>query len=207
MNIILVDHYDSFSWNVCEMLHRISLGGVSMVKRYFDEPSLREELIEKKEQGGVLVVLSPGPCTPKEAHQSVELYRDFKESCAFWGICLGHQIMGWCEGFSLVAVKDPLHGSSRKVHWKSPVFGTEERMEVGVYNSLRLEDHPQRSPDFAVVAMDHEQEIAAIQRTTSGPPLLGVQFHPESYLSKNPPGFWEGFLESVWKYFEPSKTG
>lgn len=198
MKLILVDHDDSFSWNVHHQLHELTHDlSWPLIQRSFDDPNLTSEIEASLQQGGVMVVLSPGPGEPQHKQQSIELYKNYKDRCAFWGICLGHQIIGWCEGFTLGLVQAPVHGTQRDVLWQQdfPVRGARRSLRVGVYNSLRLMENQGVAADFAVVARDDQGEIAAIQRVAPGPLVLGVQFHPESFLSDQSAELWRAMLQ------------
>lgn len=203
--VVFVDHYDSFSWNIRELLERVLHPDVGVMHYYYDDPELVSVISSMQrfqDSNKVAVVLSPGPKHPQDVPQSCQLYRDYHHMYSFLGICLGHQIIGFCEGFSIVRASSPIHGSTRTIYWcngkdRSCIsYFLPKNSTMATYNSLVLADTKglRHSSDMSqniasttcmqVIAYDEKGDIAAIANSRSKlPSTLGVQFHPESHLS------------------------
>ena len=194
---ILVDHYDSFSHNLKDLLYTASPHS-SLRWIYYDDPSLAvvvaHVISQAQPQQPVYVVLSPGPKQPEDAPQSLALFTQFQHRCGFLGICLGHQIMGMVAGYTLSPTAHLNHGGTKTICFESTcLISTHKPLQsaaFATYNSLCLS-----SPKFnhqsslTVIAYDEHGEIAALathssDHDTSQPIYhLSMQFHPESFLS------------------------
>lgn len=174
--IIVIDNYDSFTWN---LVHYVEQAGARTKVIRNDEMSV-QEVLELKPDG---VVLSPGPCTPKEAGISVDLIRCAPPGLPMLGVCLGHQSIGDAMGESVSHAKHILHGKiSRIRNTQDRLFdGLPERYDVVRYHSLAIA--PDRLPDTLVAdAWTEDGEIMAMHHKTR--PVYGVQFHPESIMTE-----------------------
>ena len=173
MKVLVVDNYDSFTYNLVQYLGE--LGAELDVVR--NDRATVDELLE---QGVERLVVSPGPCTPNEAGISVEAMRRFPESgVPALGVCLGHQSLAQAFGGKVVR-HEPVHGKSTVVeHDGRTIFtGLESPLTVGRYHSLvvdpDLPDCFERSAEGGGVVMGiRHREL----------PAEGVQFHPESVLT------------------------
>ena len=169
--IILIDNYDSFTWNLVHYLEEI--GARTEVHRN-DQIGVADVLALKPDG----IVLSPGPCTPNEAGICMELVREAPEDLPILGVCLGHQSIGQALGGSVITAQDIRHGKvSTITHSGGALFeGLPESFEVARYHSLAV---AQELPDCLIAdAHTSDGEIMAIHHISR--PVFGVQFHPES---------------------------
>lgn len=190
--ILMIDNYDSFTYNVVQYLGQL---GAEVVVHRNDEIDI--ESIEKLAPDHIVV--SPGPCTPDQAGISMELIRRFGASIPILGVCLGHQSIGQALGGSVVRARQVMHGKTSQIyHTGKGVFRNLPSPFVAVrYHSL-------------VVARDDlptDLEITAWSQTAGGEvdeimgfrhrhhTLEGVQFHPESILTENGHDLLNNFLE------------
>ncbi len=189
--ILVLDNYDSFTWNLVQFLGE--LGADPMVVRN-DQLSLSE--IRNLAPGKIVV--SPGPCTPKEAGISVNLVRALGPTTPILGVCLGHQAIGEAFGGRTVVAGRLMHGKTAAVfHTGEGIFeGLPDPVEVARYHSL-VTDPAALPPELKVVAWsDPEQfgqEIQGMRHVAF--PVWGVQFHPESLFSDGGPHLLRKFLE------------
>jgi anthranilate synthase component 2 len=171
-DILLVDNYDSFTWNLVHFLEEI--GATTKVIRN-DELSVAE-VLGRNPDG---IVLSPGPCTPREAGICVDLVRAAPQTLPILGVCLGHQSIGAAEGGDIISAQDIRHGKLSTIrHQGGALFeGLPETFDVVRYHSLAI--RPDRLPDTLISdAVTPDGEIMAIHHVSR--PVFGVQFHPES---------------------------
>jgi anthranilate synthase component 2 len=189
VRVLLVDNYDSFAWNLVQALR--ALGAEVLVRR---NDALDGDGALALSPGAV--VISPGPCTPKEAGVSVELVR----ACAarrvpLLGVCLGHQAIGAAFGGEVVRGARPVHGKTSEItHDGRGVFlGIATPITAMRYHSL-------------VVAEPLPGELVATARTAAGElmglrhrdlPIEGVQFHPESFMTAEGPALLANFLRAA----------
>lgn len=179
--ILLIDNYDSFTWNLVQRFGEIAPEIPVEVHR---NDSITAQEIAAKAPGHI--VLSPGPCTPDEAGISCEVVRRFAGRMPILGVCLGHQSIGQVFGGSIVRAQRPMHGKVDAIHHSSQGLfaGLRSPIEATRYHSLVI-DPPTLPRDFEVdawsTAPDGSREIMAIRHRTL--PVYGVQFHPESFLT------------------------
>lgn len=179
--ILMIDNYDSFTYNLVQYLGE--LGAEVMVHRNdaIDIATIERLAPER-------IVISPGPCTPNEAGVSLEVIRHFADKLPILGVCLGHQAMGQAFGADVVHAKSVMHGKTSWVHHNNQgVFaGLPQPMEATRYHSLVLAAETLPAC-FEVTAWTEYadgsvEEIMGIRHTQL--PLEGVQFHPESILTR-----------------------
>ncbi|MCY4381315.1 MAG: aminodeoxychorismate/anthranilate synthase component II [Proteobacteria bacterium] len=200
---LVIDHFDSFTHNILNLLHltTAAVSGASSEKIWclpYGSSAIFPLVNDCTRHRHLLrIVLSPGPKQPSAVPESIKLYQRYRHVYPFLGICLGHQIMGVSEGYSLGKTKMLAHGGVRKVNFLAH-SGYDDIMQdhiFAIYNSLRLShqanhsDHPNR---LDVIAYDELGEIAALGPLLNDqqglrPPHLSVQFHPESFLSTKGP--------------------
>ena len=190
--IWLVDNYDSFTENLA---HALALLGADVVVARND--AVTPARVLRSRPAGV--VLSPGPCTPREAGISVALVR----ACAaarppvpVLGVCLGHQAIAEALGGRTVRARRPIHGRAtpiRRVRGRAGgvLADLPARFTAARYHSL-VTDPRRLPPDLDVVARSEEGDVMAIEHRRR--PLFGVQFHPESYLTPHGPEILAAFL-------------
>ncbi len=179
--ILLIDNYDSFTWNLVQRLGEIAPGIAVEVHR--NDRITGDEIAEK---GPTHLVISPGPCTPDEAGISCDAVRRFAGRMPILGVCLGHQSIGQVFGGTIVRARRLMHGKVDAIeHAGTGLFmGLPSPIEATRYHSLVI-DPPTLPRDFHVdawsTAPDGTREIMAIRHATL--PVYGVQFHPESFLT------------------------
>lgn len=174
--ILLIDNYDSFTWNLYQYF--CELGAEVLVRRN-DELTL-EGIIAL---APTKIVISPGPCTPDESGISLAVIRHFSGKIPLLGVCLGHQAIAQVFGATIVRAVRVMHGKTSPVsHNGQGVFhGLNNPLTVTRYHSLLIA--PLTLPEcFEVTARSEEGEIMGIRHREFD--LEGVQFHPESILSE-----------------------
>ncbi|MGZ6640976.1 MAG: anthranilate synthase component II [Solirubrobacteraceae bacterium] len=184
MRVLVVDNYDSFTYNLVQYLGE--LGAELEVVR-----NDRADLDELLERGFDRVVVSPGPCTPNEAGISLEAVRRFPEAgIPMLGVCLGHQSLAQAFGGRVVR-HEPVHGKTTEIeHDGRTLFaGLPPRLTVGRYHSLVV--HPDLPGCFEVSATGGGVLMAIRHREL---PAEGVQFHPESVLTEQGKALLKNFL-------------
>jgi len=179
--ILIIDNYDSFTYNLVQRLGEIDAGLEIEVFRN-DQLSVDEVLDHKPDR----VIISPGPCTPTEAGISVECCQRLAGKLPLLGVCLGHQSMGQAFGSTIVRAKNLMHGKTDMIHHNgtSLFAGLDNPFQATRYHSLVIQPDT-LSDEFEVTAWSEEpggyREIMAIAHRRH--PMFGVQFHPESFLT------------------------
>jgi anthranilate synthase/aminodeoxychorismate synthase-like glutamine amidotransferase len=184
--IVLIDNYDSFTYNLVQMIEEMN-----HEVRVFRNDKIDLAGIENLEPSEL--VISPGPCTPKEAGISVEAIRHFASKIPVMGVCLGHQSVAAAFGGDIVRADRIMHGKSSFVfHDDRTIFqGLPNPFEAIRYHSLMVERHS--LPDsLEISAWTEEGEIMGIRHRKYN--VEGVQFHPESILTKDGPELMKQFL-------------
>ncbi|MCS6876626.1 MAG: aminodeoxychorismate/anthranilate synthase component II [Aquificaceae bacterium] len=187
MRVLLIDNYDSFTYNLVQYLQILS---ADVAVRRNDQITLEEIQRTKPEA----IVISPGPCTPKEAGISVDLIKRFYKEIPILGVCLGHQSIGYAFGASIVRAKNLMHGKTSQIsHTGEGIFeGLKNPFTAVRYHSLVI-DRSTLPDCLKVTAWSDDGEIMGIQHRDY--PLFGVQFHPESILSEEGMRLLENFLK------------
>lgn len=188
MRVVVIDNYDSFTYN---LVHYVGELGLNPLVFLNDTPI--EKIIKVKPDR---IILSPGPKTPKEAGVSVEVIKKLGRDTPILGVCLGHQAIAYAFGGKIVSAKRLMHGKISKIkHDGSPLFkGVPNPFEATRYHSLAV-DRGSLSSDLKVTAEtdDEDREIMGIQHVEQ--PLFGVQFHPESILTRPGKSIIRNFLD------------
>jgi anthranilate synthase/aminodeoxychorismate synthase-like glutamine amidotransferase len=187
--ILMIDNYDSFTYNLVQYIGQ--LGGEVVVHRN-DKISL-DEIRELKPDA---IVISPGPCTPKEAGISVEVIRQFGSSIPILGVCLGHQAIGYAFGGEVIRAERIMHGkTSQIINDGRTIFqGLPNPFVAGRYHSL-LVRRDSLPACLEISAETEEGEIMGIRHEEY--PLEGIQFHPESVLTPNGKRILKNFLAMI----------
>jgi anthranilate synthase/aminodeoxychorismate synthase-like glutamine amidotransferase len=189
--LLLIDNYDSFTWNLAQYLGE--LGEDVRVER---NDALTIDRI--RELAPARIVISPGPCTPNEAGISMDVIRTFAGQVPLLGVCLGHQCIGQVFGGRIVRAPTVMHGKTSKV------FHDERGLYTGLPNPLTAMRYhslviaPETLPDeLEVTAKTWDEEIMGVRhRAFAGTraPLEGVQFHPESIMTLEGKAMLRNFL-------------
>lgn len=190
--ILLIDNYDSFTYNLVQRLGEIDSRLEIEVHR--NDQITIDEIAAKKPSH---LIVSPGPCTPTEAGISVECIQKFMGKIPLLGVCLGHQSIGQATGGVIVRAKQLMHGKTDQIHHDNQgIFaGLPNPLTATRYHSLVIRPDTLNS-DFIVSAWAEapggEKEIMAIRHRKL--PVVGVQFHPESFLTEHGHEMLRAFL-------------
>ena len=190
--ILLIDNYDSFTYNLVQRLGEIDSRLEIEVHR--NDQITCDQIGAKKPSH---IIVSPGPCTPTEAGISVECIQRFAGQVPLLGVCLGHQSIGQATGGVIVRAKRLMHGKTDKItHDGQGIFaGLPNPLTATRYHSLVIRPDT-LSKDYVACAWadapDGEQEIMAIRHKSQ--PVVGVQFHPESFLTEHGHDMLRAFL-------------
>jgi anthranilate synthase/aminodeoxychorismate synthase-like glutamine amidotransferase len=190
--ILLIDNYDSFTYNLVQRLGEID--------PHLDLQVYRNDQITPERVGELRpshIIISPGPCTPREAGVSNEILRRHAATTPMLGVCLGHQCIGHVFGGEVVRNVRIMHGKTSPIyHDGQGVFrGLSNPFEATRYHSLVIRRDTFTNPDFVITAWTTEGEIMGVRHRTW--PLHGVQFHPESFLTTEGPQLLRNFLEEA----------
>lgn len=174
--ILLVDNYDSFSYNLYQYVGEID-PDIRVIRN--DELTVSEIKALAPER----IILSPGPGRPENAGVIVELVRELGRDIPILGVCLGHQAICAAYGATVTYAKELMHGKQSEAEFDtdSPLFiGCQRRSMVARYHSLAVD--PDTLPDeLSVTAKTRDGEVMAVRHTRF--PVYGVQFHPESIMT------------------------
>lgn len=186
--ILLIDNYDSFSYNVYQLIGSISTD-IKVIRN--DELSVSEILALSPSH----IIISPGPGRPCDAGVCEELIREAAGKVPILGICLGHQAICETFGAEITYAKQLMHGKKSKITFDggSAIFqGLEKELEVARYHSLAAsrEGFPE---ELKITAETADGEIMAVEHRNY--PIFGLQFHPESILTQHGKKLLDNFLK------------
>ena len=190
--ILMIDNYDSFTYNIVQYLAELK-ADVKVCRN--DEITIAD--IEK--MAPEKIVISPGPCTPNEAGVSVDVIKTFKGRIPILGICLGHQSIGQAFGGKIVRAKQVMHGKTSMVHHNNTgVFkDLSNPFEATRYHSLVIEQAS--LPDCLEITAWTENEDGSLDEIMGirhkELAIEGVQFHPESILTQHGHDLLDNFLQ------------
>ena len=185
--ILLIDNYDSFTYNLFHYLGEIG----AEVQVYRNDKITLEKIAELKPEK---IVISPGPCTPKEAGISCDVIRRFGDKTPILGVCLGHQCIGAAFGGEIVRAPTIMHGKlSDIIHDSKTIFQSLKNPFAAMrYHSLVID--PNRLPaELTVSARTSDDVIMGVRHRSH--PVEGVQFHPESILTEEGKKLLKNFLD------------
>jgi anthranilate synthase/aminodeoxychorismate synthase-like glutamine amidotransferase len=196
--LLIIDNYDSFTYNLVQYFGE--LGAEVVVKRN-DEISVAEIAALRPEA----IVISPGPCTPKEAGISNDVIREIGPRLPVLGVCLGHQCIGYVHGAAVVRAGRLMHGKTSPIqHDGTGVFAQlPNPFEATRYHSLII-DPPTVPAELVVNATTAEGEIMGVRHRAH--PIHGVQFHPESILTRHGKDLLANFLRLARDFHETEKA-
>ncbi|MCA9300225.1 MAG: aminodeoxychorismate/anthranilate synthase component II [Phycisphaerales bacterium] len=207
--ILLIDNYDSFTWNLVQRLGELdpSLQPDRSLKVVRNDRITPAE-IETIDDGSPPshLIISPGPCTPREAGVSGAIIETFGGRLPILGVCLGHQCIGDSHGMVVERHTKLMHGKTSPIHHDGAgIFrGLPDPMTATRYHSLVVRRETVPTDDWAVSAwttdvIDGEEVevVMGLRRRWDRAPLEGVQFHPESFLTVDGPGLLANFLSTL----------
>ena len=185
--ILVIDNYDSFTYNLVQRIGE--LGGHVEVYRN-DKITVPE--IEKLRPSHIII--SPGPCTPKEGGISNDVIRHFAGKLPILGVCLGHQCIGYTFGADVVRAGRLMHGKTSPIHHdgKGVYRGLPNPFIATRYHSLVVTENT-LPPELIATAHSDQAELMGIRHTKHL--LEGVQFHPESFLTEHGPALLLNFMQ------------
>ena len=188
MKILVLDNYDSFTYNLVYIVRQLGYGAQMDVFRN-DKISLEDVANYDK------ILLSPGPGVPSEAGIMPELLKKYAASKSILGVCLGHQAIGEAFGGSLINLSEVLHGVASEVTVENDLMfkNVPITFKIGRYHSWVI-DESTLSLDLEVIARTPDQQIMAVRHKKFD--VRGVQFHPESILTDNGVKIMQNWLES-----------
>ncbi len=192
VKLVMVDNYDSFTYNLVQYFGELG-AAVTVVRN--DQVSVEDIAALAPDK----IVISPGPCTPKEAGISVATINRFKGQIPILGVCLGHQSIGYAFGGNIIHAKSIMHGKTSQVyHHDLGVFkGLNNPFTATRYHSLVIEQAT--IPDCLEVtawtqdADGNQDEIMGVRHKSFD--IEGVQFHPESILTEHGHDMLRNFLQ------------
>jgi len=176
MKVFLLDNFDSFTFMLKDYIEQC--GAECIVKRNNDESIIEENSLENYDA----IIISPGPKTPGESGYMMKIISTYHHIKPMLGVCLGHQGIGEFFGAKLVKSQLPRHGKVDTVHLDNHKLfeGIEKKVDVTRYHSLLLEEV--KSP-LEIIAQSELNEIMAFAHIHL--PIFGIQFHPESFMTKS----------------------
>jgi anthranilate synthase component II len=185
--IALIDNYDSFTWN---LVHALGALGAEVEVHRNDQISVKDIAAKKPDA----IVISPGPCTPKEAGISMDVIKELGDETPILGVCLGHQSIGAVYGGEVVRAPSPVHGKLSAVKHKGEglMRGINGSFEATRYHSLIVKRDTMPS-DLKVTAETDDGLVMSLSHKKH--PVHGVQFHPESILSEQGQTILKNFLD------------
>jgi anthranilate synthase component 2 len=191
IKLLMIDNYDSFTYNIVQYFGEL---GADVEVFRNDEITIEEIAARKPDR----LVVSPGPCSPKEAGISVAAIQHFMGQLPILGVCLGHQSIGAALGGNIIRAQELMHGkTSRITTTREGVFaGLPEQFTVNRYHSLAIE-RATCPKDLQVTAWTGDGEIMGVRHR--GLPhavrMEGVQFHPESILTEHGHAMLKNFID------------
>ena len=187
--VTLIDNYDSFTWN---LVHYIGSLGADVAVYRNDKISVADVMADNPDA----LVLSPGPCTPKEAGICLDLIVAATQTqTPLFGVCLGHQAIGDAYGGEVVRAPEPVHGKLAEIHHQgASVFrGINGPFAATRYHSLVIE-RASLPECLDVTAWTDDGEIMGVRHKTLA--VEGVQFHPEAILTESGHALLANFLQA-----------
>ncbi|MFW6119087.1 MAG: anthranilate synthase component II [Planctomycetota bacterium] len=185
--IVIIDNYDSFTYNLVQRLGELGAHDIQVFRND------KIGVTELRDLAPDHIIISPGPCTPREGGVSNDVIREFAGDVPILGVCLGHQCIGYTHGATVERHRRLMHGKTSMIHHdgKTIFRGLPDPFEATRYHSLAIRE--ETLPDcFEVSARAEPDEIMGIRHKEY--PLEGVQFHPESFLTTEGPKLLANFL-------------
>lgn len=186
--ILVIDNYDSFTYNLVQQMGEMG-ADLHVVRN--DQITLDDVRAYQPSH----IVISPGPGTPDDGGISLDIIRELGEGTPILGVCLGHQCIGQAYGGIVARAGKLMHGKTSMVYHKhDPLFtGIPSPFEATRYHSLIVEEDTMPHP-LKIIAFTEEGDIMALRHERH--PVIGVQFHPESILTRYGPRILKNFMEN-----------
>lgn len=187
MKILVIDNYDSFTFNLVQLVGKFTSDIV--VKR-----NDKINLDEIRDLNPDKIIISPGPGRPEDSNISIDAIKEFGKDTPILGVCLGHQGIGICFGAKIINAPVLMHGkTSPVVHDNKTIFkGIPQDFSAGRYHSLII-DEESLNGELEITSRTHDDLIMGIRHKTF--PLEGIQFHPESILTSEGENVIKNWLE------------
>lgn len=193
--ILLIDNYDSFSYNLFQLA-----GGINRDIEVFRNDKITVKQIRRLQPSHL--ILSPGPGYPKNAGICEEIIEEFKEDIPILGVCLGHQAVCEVFGAEITRAVQLMHGkkSNIRIHNAFPIFdGLPQKIDAARYHSL-IAKRDTIPGELEVIAEDDGGEVMAVKHKNFN--VYGLQFHPESILTQNGDAIMKNFLSIGGEYHD-----
>ena len=176
MKTLLIDNYDSFTYNLYHYLQSLNCS-VDVIR---NDKITSKQIIRKNYEK---IVIPPGPGNPNQAGNCLKIVKDLSKKIPILGVCLGHQVIGQAFGAKIINAKNLMHGKTSKIlHNKKGIFKGVKNSLVGTrYHSLII-DKKTLNKDFIITAKTKDNVIMGIMHKKYN--IHGVQFHPESIKTK-----------------------
>ncbi|THU01512.1 aminodeoxychorismate/anthranilate synthase component II [Lampropedia puyangensis] len=189
MNILMIDNYDSFTYNIVQYFGEL---GATVAVHRNDEISIEEVEALAPDR----LVISPGPSSPAQAGISVAAIRHFAGKVPILGVCLGHQSIGAAFGGNIIRAQELMHGKTSVITTtQQGVFANlPKQFTVNRYHSLSIE-RSSLPEELEVTAWTEDGEIMGVRHKTLA--IEGVQFHPESILTEHGHAMLRNFMEQA----------
>lgn len=174
--MILIDNYDSFTYNIVQYLKELGIN-----PEIFKNDEITVNELKKKDFSSIII--SPGPGNPNNAGISLEMIKEFYKTKKILGICLGHQCIAQCFGCKIIKDKQPYHGKVSKIYFEEDALfkGTKQGFEATRYHSLIVQNES-LTKDIKPLAYTEDKILMALKHKEY--PVYGVQFHPEAILTQ-----------------------
>ena len=198
MKTLLIDNYDSFTYNLYHYLQSLNCN-VDVIR---NDKITTQEIIRKNYKK---IVISPGPGNPNQAGNCLKIVKDLSKKTPILGVCLGHQVIGQAFGAKIINAKKLMHGKTSKIlHNNEGIFKGIKNSLVGTrYHSLII-DQKTLSEDFIITAKTKDNVIMGIMHKNFN--LHGVQFHPESIKTSEGMKLMKNFIKFKWNERYTKKT-
>ena len=192
--IVLIDNYDSFTFNLYQYLSEFS----EVIVCRNNEITI-EELMNLKTKG---IVVSPGPGRPENAGISVDVIKELGNKIPILGVCLGHQAIGLAFGGNIKEAKNIMHGKKSNIRVKKDILfsGIKRKFEVMRYHSLIIEKETLPKEIEVIASSLDDEEIMAIKHKEFN--IYGLQFHPESIYTEEGKTIVRNFVMEVCKIYD-----
>jgi len=194
VRVLLIDNYDSFTYNLVQRIGELDPS--------VDLKVVRNDMItveQARAHGPTHLLISPGPCTPKDTGNCPDLIRAFRGQVPILGVCLGHQTIADVHAMTVHRHHILMHGKTSQIHHDGRgIFeGLPDPFTATRYHSL-IVDRETIGDDFEVSAWTEQDEVMGLRWVGGSPreaPMDGVQFHPESFLTVDGPDLLANFLD------------